>query len=179
MLKTLFLLAWSFLKVGFFGFGGGFAMIPLMQDISVNQYHWLTHSQFSAAIALGQITPGPVAIGATFIGYKVAGFPGALVATIAVFTPSLVLMYLLARFYLEVRKSPVTQGVMHGVLPVIVALILTVAISLGEPAVHSFWQSMVIALVAVLAIKNKVNYGLLILGAMAAGIIFSLPGKYF
>ena len=91
-MTTLYNLAHSFLKVGMFGFGGGFAMVPLMQNVAVFQNSWLSPVQFAAAIALGQVTPGPVAISATFIGYKVAGFPGAVVATIAVFTPSLVAM---------------------------------------------------------------------------------------
>lgn len=172
--NLLFILAYSFFRVGIFGFGGGFAMIPLMHDLAVNQNHWLSHNEFTAAIALGQITPGPVAISATFIGYKVAGFAGALVSTTAVFAPSLGAMYLLDRFYLKVRNSQITHSVMHGVLPVIVALILNVAISLGKPAIHSFWQSMVIALVAVLAIKNRFNYGLLIISSMLAGIVFTL-----
>lgn len=177
-IKILFILAFSFIKIGIIGFGGGFAMIPLMQDVSVNQYHWLSQSQFSAAIAMGQVTPGPVAISATFIGYKVAGILGAVTATLGIFTPSILIMYLLSKFYLEVRKNRITQGVMHGVVPIVVALILNVAISLGRPAIHSFWQSMVIALVAILAIKYEVNYGLLIIGSMLCGIIFKLYGRY-
>ena len=76
------------------------------------------------------MTPGPVAISATFIGYKVAGLAGALVATVTVFIPSLLAMYLLERFYLKVRGNQITQAIMHGVLPVVVAIILHVAVSL-------------------------------------------------
>ncbi|HUW65195.1 MAG TPA: chromate transporter [Spirochaetia bacterium] len=178
-LVTLAELAWSFFRVGLFGFGGGFAMIPLMQKYAVNEYHWLTLKQFSAAIALGQITPGPVAISATFIGYRAAGVAGAVVATVAVFAPSFLAMYLLARFYLQVRANPVTQGIMHGVLPVIVALILSVAISLNQEAVTYVWQGLVLALTAVLAVKNRIPYGFLILGSMVTGIIITLAGRHF
>ena len=136
-MSLLYELAHSFLKVGIFGFGGGFAMVPLMQSVAVSQTAWLSPAQFAAAIALGQITPGPVAISATFIGYKVAGFPGAVVATMAVFTPSLVAMYLLDRFYLKVRANHITQAIMHGVLPVVIAIILHVAISMGTTG-HAF-----------------------------------------
>jgi len=172
-------LAWSFFRVGLFGFGGGFAMIPLMQTFSVDQYRWLTYKQFSAAIALGQITPGPVAISATFIGYRAAGMPGAVVATVAVFAPSLLAMYLLARFYLRVRANPVTQGIMHGVLPVIVALIFSVAVSLDREAVTYVWQGLVLAVTAVLAIKNRVSYGVLILGSTLAGVVITLAGRHW
>lgn len=177
-LATLLQLAWSFFRVGFFGFGGGFAMIPLMQAFAVNQYHWLSYKEFSAAIALGQITPGPVSISATFIGYRAAGLAGAVVATVAIFVPSLLAMYLLARFYLKVRANPVIQGMMHGVLPVIVALILSVAISLNQEAVTSVWQGLVLAITAVLAIKNRVSFGLLILGSTLAGVVITLANRH-
>ncbi len=166
-------LAHTFLKIGFFGFGGGFAMVPLMQNAAVIQNAWLTPAQFAAAIALGQVTPGPIAISATFIGYKVAGLPGAAVATVAVFTPSLIVMYLLERFYLKVRGNHITQAIMNGVVPVVIALILHVAISMGEPALHSLWQALTIAVVATLAIRHRVSYGLLVAGSVVAGVLMS------
>ena len=166
-------LAHAFLKVGFFGFGGGFAMIPLMQRMVVHQNNWLSASQFAAAIALGQVTPGPVAISATFIGYKVAGLTGAVVATVAIFTPSLLVMYLIEKFYLKVREKEITQAVLHGILPVVVVLMLQTAISLGRPTVHSFWQILVIVMVAALTITRKVSYGMLVAGSTAAGALMS------
>lgn len=172
-INALVHLAYSFLKVGFFGFGGGFAMIPLMQNIAVYQNHWLTQSQFAAAIALGQVTPGPIAISATFIGYKVAGFPGAVVATIAVFAPSLFFMLLLEMFYLKIHTSHITQAIMHGVVPVVIAIILRVAISMGRPAMHSWWQALIVIAVAALAIRRRVGYGALIAGSVAVGTIMA------
>ena len=172
-MSLLLHLAYSFLKVGFFGFGGGFAMVPLMQNIAVYQNPWLSQSQFAAAIALGQVTPGPIAISATFIGYKVAGFPGAMVATIAVFTPSLFLMFLLEMFYLKIRASQITQAIMHGILPVVVAIILNVAISMGRPAMHSWWQTLIVIAVAVLAISRRASYGALIAGSVAIGALMA------
>lgn len=166
-------LAHVFLKIGFFGFGGGFAMVPLMQNAAVVQNAWLTPAQFAAAIALGQVTPGPVAISATFIGYKVAGLAGAVIATAAVFAPSLIAMYLLERFYLKVRGNHITQAIMHGVVPVVIALILHVAISMGEPALHSLWQALIIVVVAALAIRHRTNYGLLVTGSVAVGVLMS------
>jgi chromate transporter len=172
-MNQLFHLAYSFMKVGFFGFGGGFAMIPLMQNIAVYQNPWLSQSQFAAAIALGQVTPGPIAISATFIGYKVAGFPGAVVATIAVFAPSLLIMLLLEIFYLKIRTSHITQAIMHGVLPVVIAIILHVAISMGRPAMHSWWQALIIIAVTVLAISRRANYGTLVAGSVTIGVLMA------
>ncbi|MDR3568387.1 MAG: chromate transporter [Syntrophobacteraceae bacterium] len=166
-------LALSFIKIGFFGFGGGFAMIPLMQSVAVHQTGWLSPSQFGAAIALGQVTPGPVAISATFIGYKVAGLAGAVVATAAIFAPSLLCMYLLEKFYLKVRGKEITQAIMHGVLPVVAAIILIAAISLCRQSTHSVWQAGVIAAVAALAISRRVSYGLLVAGSMTVGIVMA------
>jgi chromate transporter len=173
-MSLLYELAHSFLKVGIFGFGGGFAMVPLMQSLAVSQTSWLSPAQFAAAIALGQITPGPVAISATFIGYKVAGFQGAVVATMAVFTPSLVAMYLLDRFYLKVRANHITQAIMHGVLPVVIAIILHVAITMGRPVMHSWWQALTVVAVASLAISRRVNYGLLVAGSVLLGVVMTV-----
>jgi len=169
-MNILYELAYSFLKIGFFGFGGGFAMIPLMHS-EVYRHAWLSSEQFGVAIALGQVTPGPVAISATFIGYKVAGFAGAFLATAAVFTPSLLIMYLLDRLYLKERKNEITHAIVHGILPVIVALILIAAVSLGRPALHSWWQALIVVTVALLAITRKTSYGLLVLGCMAVGAL--------
>jgi chromate transporter len=173
-MNTLFELAYAFLKVGFFGFGGGFAMIPLMQSEAVYQHAWLGPWQFGAAIALGQVTPGPVAISATFIGYKVAGLSGATLATLAIFTPSVLSMYLLDKFYLKVRGKEITHAIMHGILPVVAALILHAAISLGRPALHSWWQAVIVLIVAILAITRRVSYGLLVLGCTVIGACMAL-----
>ena len=172
-MSILYQLAHAFLKVGLFGYGGGFAMIPLMQSEAVYQNYWLSSSQFAAAIALGQVTPGPIAISATFIGYKVAGVVGAVVATVSVFAPSLMAMYLLNRFYLKVRGNELTQAIMHGVLPVVVALILLAAVSLGRPVIHSWWQMLIVALVAVLAIQRRASYALLVAGSVAVGVLMA------
>ncbi len=173
-MSILFELAHAFLKVGLFGFGGGFAMIPLMQSAAVFKHGWMSAAQFAAAIAMGQVTPGPVAISATFIGYKVAGLAGALVATVAVFAPSLVVMALLERFYLKIRGKELTQAVMHGVLPVVVALVLHAALSLGRPLVNAWWPPVVALLVAVLAITHKVGYGALVALSMVVGLLMAL-----
>lgn len=103
LIRELLVLFENFLWVGALGFGGGFGMIPLMKAVTLS-HHWLSIGAFDQAIAMGQITPGPVAISATFIGERVAGPLGALVATVAVFAPSLAFVALLNRFYGRLKK---------------------------------------------------------------------------
>ena len=86
-------------------FGGGYVVIPAMQQVIVNSLNWLNQLEFTDAIAMGQITPGPIFISATFIGYKVAGFWGALNATISIFLPPGLLMIVCARFFDQIRNS--------------------------------------------------------------------------
>ena len=96
----------SYLKIGFFGFGGGYAMLSLIQNEIVVQHGWLTNAEFTDIVAISQMTPGPIAINsATYIGYTIAGFWGSVVATIAVCLPALTLMILITRFFLLLQSN--------------------------------------------------------------------------
>ncbi|MHC4192171.1 MAG: chromate transporter, partial [Planctomycetota bacterium] len=94
MINTLLQLSWVFLKIGTFTFGGGIVIIPMVENEVVNNYGWLTKAEFIDAVTLGQVTPGPVIISATFIGYKACGILGAIVATSSVILPSFVMICL-------------------------------------------------------------------------------------
>ena len=104
-----------FLKVGSLLFGSGMVLFAFIQDDVVNRYGWLTQQQLVDAIAVGQMTPGPVLSSATFIGYLVAGVPGALVSTVAIFLPSFVITALVGRWIPRLRRSPVPQAFLRGV----------------------------------------------------------------
>ena len=124
----------SYLKIGFFGFGGGYAMLSLIQNEIVEQRGWLTASQFADIVAVSQITPGPIAINsATYIGYTVAGIGGSVVATFAVCLPSLTLMLLLTRFFLRHRENRFVQSVVKSVSPVVVGMIASAALLMIAP----------------------------------------------
>jgi chromate transporter len=124
----------SYLKIGFFGFGGGYAMLSLIQNEIVEQRGWLTMSQFADIVAVSQITPGPIAINsATYIGYTVAGFGGSIVATFAVCLPSLTLMLFLTRFFLRHRENRFIQSVVKAVGPVVVGMIASAALLMMFP----------------------------------------------
>ncbi|MBR4491868.1 MAG: chromate transporter, partial [Bacteroidales bacterium] len=114
----------TYLKIGFFGFGGGYAMLSLIQNETVVRHAWITGAEFSDILALSQMTPGPIAINsATYIGYTVAGFPGAVAATSAVCLPCLLLMILITRFVLRLKENPYLKGAIAGIRPVVIGMI--------------------------------------------------------
>lgn len=124
----------SYLKIGFFGFGGGYAMLSLIQNEIVEQQGWLTASEFADIVAVSQITPGPIAINsATYIGYEVAGVWGSVVATVAVCLPALTLMILLTRFFLKLKDNRYMHGIITGMKPVVIGMIASAALLLMFP----------------------------------------------
>lgn len=117
-------IAWTFLKVGCVFFGGGFVLVAILHQQLVSSLHWLTPGEFIDGVAISQLTPGPVAVLATFAGYHVGGIGGALLATLALFTPALLLMLTLSRFYERVRREPRVQEFLAGVVPAVIGLIV-------------------------------------------------------
>ena len=135
----------SFLQIGLFSFGGGYAAMPLIQDQVVTGHGWLSMTEFTDLVTISQMTPGPIAVkSATFVGIKIAGIPGALVATIGCILPSCILVTLIARLYLKYRNMAVLQGVLNSLRPAVVAMIASAGISIlitafwGNEAVISF-----------------------------------------
>jgi chromate transporter len=124
-----------FLKVGSLLFGSGMVLFAFIQRDVVERFGWLTQRQLVDAIAVGQMTPGPVLSSATFIGYVVAGLPGALVATLGVFLPSFIIVALIGPWIPRLRRSAIAQAFLRGVNAAVVALILSVAIALLRAAV--------------------------------------------
>ena len=121
ILLQLFL---SFVQIGLFSIGGGYAAIPLIQSQTVDLHHWLTVEQFMDLATIAEMTPGPIAInGATFVGLRVAGLPGAIVATFGCILPSLFIASLLACIYRKYRELPMLQSVLASLRPAVVALI--------------------------------------------------------
>jgi len=108
-------------------FGGGFVFIPLMQESVVETYNWITHQEFIDAIAMGQITPGPILISATFIGYKVAGIFGATMATIGIFTPPAMLMLVCTHYLQSLKESVYLKAILKGIRCAVIGMILAAA----------------------------------------------------
>ena len=177
MMGVLLQLFLSYLKIGFFGFGGGYAMLSLIHSEVVVRNGWLTNGEFSDIVAISQMTPGPIAINsATYIGYEVAGFCGSVVATVAVCLPALTIMMLITRFFLRLRDNRYVQGVVMGMRPVVVGMIASAALLLIFP--HSedgrsfidVW-SWAIFIGVLLASVKKVNPILLIVLSAVLGVL--------
>ena len=114
----------SFLQIGAFSFGGGYAAMPLIQNQVVTLHGWLNLAEFTDLVTISQMTPGPIAINAaTFVGTRIAGTPGALAATIGCVLPSCILVTLLAKIYLKYRNLSLIQGVLKSLRPAVVAMI--------------------------------------------------------
>lgn len=173
-LALLLTLSAMFLRMGSVTFGGGLVMLPLIESEVVNTHHWLTHQEFADAAALGQITPGPVLITATFVGYRVAGTLGALVATISIFLPAFLMTIAAASSLRRFRSNAQVQSFLRGVAPAVVGLLVAAALSVGRAGIHS-WVGVSIMLVAIFTlIRFRPNPFWVIVGAGVIRFLFGL-----
>lgn len=127
----------SFLQIGAFSFGGGYAAMPLIQNQVVQLHSWLSQSEFTDLITISQMTPGPIAVNsATFVGTRIAGVPGALAATIGCVLPSCILVTILAKIYLKYRNLSLLQDILKSLRPAVIAMIAAAGVSI---LVTAFW----------------------------------------
>ena len=172
-LSLLVTLSSIFLRVGSVTFGGGLVMVPLIESEVVSTHQWLTHQEFADAFALGQITPGPVLITATFVGYRVAGTLGALVATISIFLPAFVMTIAAASSLRRFRNNEQVQSFLRGIAPAVVGLLLAAAVSVGRAGIHSWLGVSIILLAMFTLVRYRVNAFWVIFGA---GLLRYLAG---
>lgn len=124
-------LFWSFFQIGLFSIGGGFAAMPIIQGQVVDLHGWLTLKEFADVVTIAEMTPGPIAINAaTFVGTRIQGALGAIVATLGCITPSCIIVLTLAYFYFKYRNLSAIQGVLGGLRPAVVAMIASAGISM-------------------------------------------------
>ena len=168
-------LTWTALKVGALSFGGGFVIVPLMQGDAVHTYHWMTNAQFLNAVALGQVTPGPVVATVAAVGYAARGLPGGLLAAAVAFAPSFAFVLLGGARFTRLRESAGARAFLDGAGPAAIGAIVGAAISLaralGEP-----WQFVVLAAAAALLLVLGRGVVATLLLAGAAGTIVALAG---
>ena len=175
-------LFYTFFKIGLFGFGGGYAMLSMIQGEVVTRYGWLTSQEFTDIVAISQMTPGPIGINsATYVGFTATGSVwGSIIATLAVVLPSFILMLAISKFFLKYQKHPVVEAVFSGLSPAVVGLLASAALVLmnaenfssPKEDMYSFIISCLIFLVAFVGTrKYKINPILMIVACGIAGLI--------
>ena len=168
-------LAWTALKVGALSFGGGFVIIPLMQDDAVNVYHWMTNAQFLNAVALGQVTPGPVVATVAAVGYAAHGIGGGLLAAAVAFAPSFSFVLLGGGRFERLRGNEKARAFLDGAGPAAIGAILGSAVTLAA-ALHEGWQFGLLAAAAVALLIVRRGVVETLVGAGAVGVILALAG---
>ncbi|WP_313468385.1 chromate transporter [Carnobacterium sp.] len=178
-------LFWSFFQVGLFSFGGGYAALPLIQEQVLEVHPWLSSTEFIDILTISQMTPGPIAINtATFVGTKIAGMPGAIVATLGCVTPSAILVLTLATLYYKYKGLSMVQGIIKGLRPAVVALIASAGLSILLTALFNDdtfpihfadlnWVAFVLFLLSLVILRKfKLNPIYIMLFAGALGVLY-------
>lgn len=180
----------SFFKIGMFSIGGGYAAMPLIQNEVVTLHNWLTMKEFADIITISQMTPGPIAINsATFVGIQIAGFPGAVVATLGCVTPSFIIVLSIAMVYFKYRKLTVINGILEGLRPAVVSLIASAGVSmvilafLGENNINfkdihiNYFSIFLFGICMFFLRKFKLNPTYIMFGSgVVGGIVYGLMG---
>ena len=175
-------LFYTFFKIGLFGFGGGYAMLSMIQGEVVTRYDWVSTQEFTDIVAISQSTPGPIGINAaTYVGFTATGsIWGSVIATFAVVLPSFILMLTISKFFLKYQKHPAVEAVFCGLRPAVVGLLASAALVLmnvenfGSPTddTYTFVISIIIFLVAFIGTKKyHANPILMIIACGIAGLI--------
>jgi len=165
-----------FVKVGSIVFGSGYVLLAFLQADLVAHWHWLTTTQLLDAIAVGQVTPGPVFTTATFIGFVLAGLPGALIATAGIFLPSFVLVAVSSPLIPRLRKSAVAGAFLDGVIVASLALMTVVTWRLGRDAIIDLPTALAAIASALLLMRFRLNSLWLVLGGAIIGLMVHITG---
>ncbi len=161
----------SFLKIGSVVFGSGYVLLAFLRAEFIDHLHWLTEKQLIDAVAVGQFTPGPVFTTATFIGYVVAGIPGAVIATLGIFLPGFILVAVSGPLIPNLRRSPMAGAILDGVVVGSLALMAVVAWQLGRAAIVDWLTALIFVASAVALLRLRLNSAWLIGGAALIGLM--------
>ncbi|MBM7835453.1 chromate transporter [Clostridium sardiniense] len=172
-MSILIQLFFTFLKIGTFSFGGGYAMIPFIQREIIENHHWINNNVFMDIIGISQMTPGPIAINsATFVGYKVSGVLGSIAATLGVVTMSFILVSIASKAMEKFKESKVLRGALLGMRPVLIALIIQAFFDLAKDAYIDIKSVIITLIIGTLLLSKKVHPIIAIIISGILGIIF-------
>ena len=165
----------AFLKIGTFTFGGGLAMMPIMQRELIEKRGWITEEELIDYFAIGQSTPGIIAVNvATFVGYKKLGWFGGIIGTLGVVTPSWVIIMLLAGAISSIDKYPMAQKALHGINVAVAALLTSVIVKFSKKTIKSVWNAVFMFLAFGLIYFLKVQSVWIIVSALIIGSLLTL-----
>lgn len=172
-MKSYWEILWVFFRIGAFTFGGGYAMLPLIQNAVVDKKQWLSDKEFIDMLAIAQSMPGPIALNtAIFVGNKHKGVKGSLFSSLGIILPSFIIILLLAVVFTQFRENEQVEAVFKGIRPAVVALIFAPLLSMGKNAgvtLKSIWIPIIVALVVGLLHVSPI---LIIVVAVALGILY-------
>lgn len=165
-------LLWSFIKIGLFSFGGGYAMLPLV-EMEVIEKGWLSAQEFIDIIAIAEMTPGTIAVNtATFTGYRIAGLPGAITATIGVIIPSMIIFFVFADLLLKFKDSPTSVSIFKGLRPAFIALIAMASLFIARNSLVDVTTIVIFAVLFGVSLLRRTNpFYIIVMGAIL-GLIF-------
>ncbi len=165
-------LFYTFLKIGGFSFGGGYAMLPLIEKEIIYNNQWIDQKSFIDIIATSQITPGPIAINsATFIGYKIGGVFGSLVSTLGVILIPTLMILILSKYVIQFKNSKLVEAIFIGLRPALVGLILTSSFSIGRTAITNVYSLIIFFIVLLIINKAKIHPIIAIISSGVLGYI--------
>ena len=174
-LKQFIELYFAFVKIGTFTFGGGLAMMPIMQRELIEKRGWVTDEELIDYFAIGQSTPGIIAVNvATFVGYKRLGVLGGIIGTLGVVTPSWVIIMLLAGAISSVDKYPLAQKALHGINVAVAALLTSVIVKFAKKTIKNVWNAVFMLLAFVLIYFFKVQSVWIIIASLITGCLITL-----
>lgn len=177
-LKDLFTIYFAFFKVGAFTFGGGLAMMPMLQKELIEKKQWLTEEELIDYYAVGQSTPGIIAVNvATFVGYKRAGILGGIFGTLGIISPSLIIIMILANLINSISDFPIVQKALTGINVAVAALLTNVIINFAKKTIKNVWNAIFMLISFLLIFALKVPSFIVILFGLATGIILTFIHK--
>ena len=177
-MKTLWELYYTWFKMGLFTFGGGYAMLPMIQREVIDKHHWCSEEEIMDYYAIGQVTPGIIAVNtATFVGYDVKGVPGGIIATLGVISPSIVIITIIAGLITNFSELAVVQSALRGIQVAVCALMFTAVVKLYKNSVKNAVSFVIFAVALVLAYFTNISTVILVIAAGAVGYALSVMRK--